>query len=56
MYSAYKLNKQGDSIQPHYILSATLTPDEKERIWQAAQTHANQLHNQDLGLIWWLRI
>ena len=36
---------------PYYILNATLTPDEKERIWQAAQTHANQLHNQGLGLI-----
>ena len=32
---------------PYYILNATLTPDEKERIWQAAQTHADQLHNQD---------
>ena len=31
----------------YYILNATLTPDEKERIWQAAQTHADQLHNQD---------
>ena len=40
----------------YYILNATLTPDEKERIWQAAQTHANQLHNQDLGLIQWLMI
>ena len=29
------------------ILNATLTPDEKERIWQAARTHADQLHNQD---------
>ena len=31
----------------YYILNATLTPDEKEQIWQAAQTHADQLHNQD---------
>ena len=30
----------------YYILNATLTPDEKERIWQAAWTHADQLHNQ----------
>ena len=27
--------------------NATLTPDEKEQIWQAAWTHADQLHNQD---------
>ena len=31
----------------YYILNATLTPDEKKWIWQAAQTHADQLHNQD---------
>ena len=31
----------------YYILNATLTPDEKERIWQAAGIHADQLHNQD---------
>ena len=31
----------------YYVLNATLTPDEKERIWQAAQTHADHLHNQD---------
>ena len=31
----------------YYILNATLTPDEKEQIWQAARTHGNQLHNQD---------
>ena len=31
----------------YYILNATLTPDEKEQIWQAAWTHADQLHNQD---------
>ena len=31
----------------YYILNATLTPDEKEQIWQAAGTHADQLHNQD---------
>ena len=28
-------------------LNATLTPDEKEWIWQVAQAHADQLHNQD---------
>lgn len=27
--------------------NATLTPDEKKQIWQTAQTHADQLHNQD---------
>ena len=31
----------------YYVLNATLTPDEKEQIWQAAQTHADHLHNQD---------
>ena len=31
----------------YYILNATLTPDEKERIRQAARVHADQLHNQD---------
>ena len=31
----------------YYSLNATLTPHEKEQIWQAAQTHADQLHNQD---------
>ena len=31
----------------YYTLNATLTPDEKKRIWQTAQTHADQLHNQD---------
>ena len=31
----------------YYILNATLTPDEKERIRQAVQVHADQLHNQD---------
>ena len=31
----------------YYILNATLTPDEKERIWQATRVHADQLYNQD---------
>ena len=31
----------------YYILNATLTPEEKERIWQAVWTHADQLYNQD---------
>ena len=31
----------------YYILNATLTPDEKDHIWQAAKTHADHLHNQD---------
>ena len=30
----------------YYILNTTLTPEEKERIWQAARTDADQLHNQ----------
>ena len=30
----------------YYILNATLTPDEKDQIWQEAQTHADQFHNQ----------
>ena len=28
-------------------LNATLTPNEKEWIWQVAQAHADQLPNQD---------
>ena len=31
----------------YYILNATLTPDEKDCIWQAVKAHANHLHNQD---------
>ena len=31
----------------YYILNATLTPDEKDHIWQAAKAHADHLHNQD---------
>ena len=31
----------------YYILNATLTPDEKDRIWQAAKAHADHVHNQD---------
>ena len=31
----------------YYIPNTTLTPDEKDRIWQRAGTHAGQLHNQD---------
>ena len=31
----------------YYILNATLTPDEKDRIWQAAKAHADHLHNPD---------
>ena len=30
----------------YYILNTTLAPREKERIWQAARTDADQLHNQ----------
>jgi hypothetical protein len=28
----------------YVILSSTLTPDEKERVWLAAQGHANDVH------------
>ena len=31
----------------YYILNATLTPNENDRIWQAAKAHADHLHNQD---------
>ena len=31
----------------YYILNATLTPDEKAHIWQAAKVHADHLHKQD---------
>ena len=31
----------------YYILNTTLTPDEKDQIWQSAGTHADQLHHQD---------
>ena len=31
----------------YYILNATLTPDGKDCIWQAAKAHADPLHNQD---------
>ena len=31
----------------YYIPNTTLTPDEKDRIWQRAGTRAGQLHNQD---------
>ena len=34
----------------YYILNATLTPDEMDRIWQAAKAHADHLHNQDWEL------
>ena len=27
--------------------NATLTPDEKDYIWQAAKAHVDRLHNQD---------
>jgi hypothetical protein len=30
----------------YYIINDTLTEDEKERIWKAAQQHADQLHEQ----------
>jgi hypothetical protein len=33
------------------ILSSTLTPDEKERVWLAAQAHADDVHHTDLTLL-----
>jgi hypothetical protein len=32
----------------YVILSSTLTPDEKERVWLAAQAHAYDIHCTDL--------
>jgi hypothetical protein len=34
----------------YVILSSTLTPDEKERVWLAAQAHADDVHRTDLTL------
>jgi hypothetical protein len=34
----------------YVILSSTLTPDEKERVWLVAQAHANDVHCIDLTL------
>lgn len=31
----------------YYILNATPTPDEKNRVWEAVKAHADPLHNQD---------
>ena len=31
----------------YYMLNATLTPDEKDHIWQAAKAHADHLHDQN---------
>ena len=31
----------------YYILNATLTPAEKDHIWQVARAQADYLHNQD---------
>jgi hypothetical protein len=33
------------------ILSSTLNPDEKERIWLAALAHADNIHHTDLTLL-----
>jgi hypothetical protein len=35
----------------YVILSCTLTPDEKERVWLAAQAHADDVHCTDLTLL-----
>jgi hypothetical protein len=34
----------------YYILTSTLTPDERQHIWQSAQEHADQLYSQNLAL------
>jgi hypothetical protein len=34
----------------YVIISSTLTSDEKERVWLAAQAHANDIHHTDLIL------
>jgi hypothetical protein len=34
----------------YVILSSTLTSDEKERVWLAAQAHTNNIHSTDLTL------
>ena len=31
----------------YYILNATVTPDERDCIWQAAKAHTDNLNNQD---------
>jgi hypothetical protein len=33
------------------FFSFTLTPDEKERVWLAAQVHADDIHHTDLTLL-----
>jgi hypothetical protein len=35
---------------PYYILTATLSPDKRNHIWQSAREHADQLHGQNPGL------
>jgi hypothetical protein len=35
----------------YVILSSTLTSDEKERVWLAAQAHADDVHHTDLTLL-----
>jgi hypothetical protein len=35
----------------YVILSSTLTSDEMERVWLAAQTHANDIHCTDVTLL-----
>jgi hypothetical protein len=34
----------------YVIISSTLTPDEKERVWLASQAHADDIHYTDLTL------
>jgi hypothetical protein len=35
----------------YVILSSTLTSDEKERVWLAAQAHDDDVHSTDLTLL-----
>jgi hypothetical protein len=44
---AYDMAWQGIYV----VLSFTLTPDEKERVWLAAQAHADDVHCTDLTLL-----
>jgi hypothetical protein len=40
----------------YVIISSTLTSDEKERVWLAAQAHTDDIHCTDLTLPWDLRL
>ena len=61
MYSAYKLNKQGDNIQPWLTLLVSLNPPKHKQHWihisalighQKAERHRETLVWEALGDIW----